>query len=139
MDLEKLVFQGIEKFEIYTILALESLNSILLMVIWCFCRACGATKAKHLYTKLPRWTILYIYVLVIINKSFACLDVTMFPMLYKALVRPILEYANAIWDPFFVIDQIAIEKVQKRATKMVSTIKNLPYNEHLIILKLPSL
>ena len=31
------------------------------------------------------------------------------------------------WDPFFVTDQIAIEKVQKCATKMVPTIK---YNEH---------
>ena len=75
-------------------------------------------------------------VLAIINKSFACLDITMFLMLYKALVRPILEYANG---PFFVTDHIAIEKVQKRATKMVSTIKSLPYNERLIILKLPSL
>ena len=27
-------------------------------------------------------------VLAIINKSFACLDVTVFPMLYKALARP---------------------------------------------------
>ena len=57
----------------------------------------------------------------------------------KALVRPILEYANAIWGPYCVTDQIVIEKVQKRATKMISTIKNLPYNELLIILKLPSL
>ena len=46
----------------------------------------------------------------------------MFPMLYKALIRPILEYANAIWGPFFVTDQIAIEKVQKHATNMVSTL-----------------
>ena len=68
------------------------------------------------------------HVLTIINKSFASLDVTMFPMLYKALVRSILEYANAIWGPFLVSDQITIEKVQKRATKMVSTIKNLPYS-----------
>ena len=71
--------------------------------------------------------------------SFASLDVTMFTILYKALVRPILEYANAIWDPFFVTDKIGIEKVQRRATKIVSTIKNLPYNECLSILKLPSL
>ena len=78
-------------------------------------------------------------VLAIINKSFANLDVTMLPILYKALVQPILEYANAIWGPFFVTDQIAIEKVQKCATKMISTIKNLPYNKRLIILKLPSL
>ena len=60
----------------------------------------------------------------------------MFPILYKVLVRPILEYGNAVWGPFFVTDQIAIEKAQRRATKLVTSIRNLPYNEHLSILKL---
>ena len=62
----------------------------------------------------------------------------MFPILYKVLVRPILEYGNAVWGPFFAT-QIAIEKVQRRATKLVMSIRNLPYNERLSILKLPSL
>ena len=57
----------------------------------------------------------------------------MFPILYKVLVRPILEYRNAVWGPFFVTDQIAIEKVQRRATKLVTSIRNLPYNERLSI------
>ena len=78
-------------------------------------------------------------ILAIINKSFANLDLSMFPILYKVLVRPILEYGNAVWGPFFVADQIAIEKVQRRATKLVTSIRNLPYNERLSILKLPSL
>ena len=75
-----------------------------------------------------------------INKSFANLDLSMFPILYKVLVRPILEYGNAVWGPFLLLhDQIAIEKVQRRATKLVTSIRNLPYNERLSILKLPSL
>ena len=60
----------------------------------------------------------------------------MFPILYNVLVRPILEYGNAVWGPFFVTDQIAI---QRRATKLVTSIRSLPYNERLSILKLPSL
>ena len=53
------------------------------------------------------------HILAIINKSFANLDLSMFPILYKVLVRPILEYGNAVCGPFFVTDQIAIaiEKV----------------------------
>ena len=44
-----------------------------------------------------------------------------------------------LYNSFFVTDQIAIEKVQRRATKLVTSIRNLPYNERLSILKLPSL
>ena len=44
-------------------------------------------------------------ILAIINKSFVNLDTSMFPMLYKTLVRPILEYANATWEPFYITDQ----------------------------------
>ena len=78
-------------------------------------------------------------ILAIISKSFANLDLLMFPILFKVLVRPILEYGNAVWGPFFVTDQIAIEKVQRRATKLVTSIRELPYNERLSTLKLPSL
>ena len=59
----------------------------------------------------------------------------MFPMLYKTFVRPILEYVNVIWGPFYITDQQNIEKVQKRATRMVASIRHLPYTR-LKILKL---
>jgi len=42
-----------------------------------------------------------------------------FIMLYKAMVRPYVEYANSIWSPYKKGDIEAIEKVQKRATKLV--------------------
>ena len=38
---------------------------------------------------------------------------------YKALVRPMLEYAPAVWDPYRQIDIINIEKVQRRAARFV--------------------
>ena len=60
----------------------------------------------------------------------------MLPLLYKSLFHPVLEYANAVWGPK---DKKMIEKVQKRATHMISSLKNLPYKERLRALNLPSL
>jgi len=37
----------------------------------------------------------------IINKSFINLDTIILTLLYKSLVRPVLEYTNAVRRPFF--------------------------------------
>jgi len=47
-----------------------------------------------------------------------------FIMLYKSLVRPHLEYANSVWSPYKKGDVEAIEKVQRRATKLLISLKN---------------
>ena len=39
---------------------------------------------------------------------------------YKALVRPILEYASTVWDPFTENEISSVEKVQGRAARWVS-------------------
>ena len=78
-------------------------------------------------------------ILGIIKKSFCILDTRTLPLLYKSLVRPHLEYGNVIWGPHFIGDQKLIEKVQKRATKLIQSIRHLPYDQRLQILKLPSL
>ena len=62
----------------------------------------------------------------IIKRSFTYLDKDMFLLLYKALVRPHLKYANVIWHPIFKRQSIMIEKVQRRATKVLKKIANLP-------------
>ena len=54
----------------------------------------------------------------------------MLPLLYKSLVQPVLEYANAVWSPFFINDQVMIEKVQKRATQNYKLLK-AGFNRHL--------
>ena len=44
-------------------------------------------------------------IMAVIRKSFEHLDHTTVPLLYKTLIRPHLEYGNAIWGPHFILDQ----------------------------------
>ena len=39
---------------------------------------------------------------------------------YKTLVRPTLEYACSVWDPYFTEDINKLEKVQRRAARYVT-------------------
>ena len=55
------------------------------------------------------------------------------------MVRPRVEYVNSIWSPYKKGDIEAIEKVQKRATKLVISFKKLPYKERLLQLNLHTL
>ena len=75
----------------------------------------------------------------LLRRNFTNLSPTVFLPLYKALIRPLLEYASVIWNPILKGDQDEIEKVQKRATKLVRPISHLPYNVRLRTLKLDSL
>ena len=44
--------------------------------------------------------------------------------LYKSLVRPVLEYAAPAWNPYLAKDVLALERVQRR-TSRVSLGKNV--------------
>src|SRR6218665_2406714 len=52
--------------------------------------------------------------------------------LYKSLVRPQLEYCIHVWSPHLKQDIEKLEKVQRRATKMIQGYKDLSYEERLI-------
>ena len=68
------------------------------------------------------------------------MDKKMFLILYKTFIRPILEYATVIWSPWMKRDIIAIEQVQRRATRMVKGMCcHLSYEERLLELGLPTL
>ena len=75
----------------------------------------------------------------LIKKSYSTPDPYTIKTLYKAMVRPHLEYGNAIWGPNYLGDINMLEKIQRRATKMIIAIKDLTYEERLKELKLPSL
>ena len=59
--------------------------------------------------------------------------------LYKSLVRPHLEYSAQFWNPYHAKDIITIERVQRRATKLIPSLRNLPYKVRLQRLRLHTL
>ena len=59
--------------------------------------------------------------------------------LYKSLVRPLLEYAVQFWSPYYLKDILTLERIQRRATKMIPSLRNLPYKVRLEKLHLQTL
>ena len=75
----------------------------------------------------------------LIRRTFVNLDADSVKLLFKGVIRPILEYGQAAWSPYKLCEQRRLESVQRRATKLVPDIKNLSYTDRLRYLKLPSL
>ena len=90
---------------------------------------------SHIYEKINKANSM----MGLIRRSFIHMDEDIFKKLFKALVRPHLEYANSIWHPTKIKDITAIENVQRRATKYLPAMKNLSYEERLQKLELPTL
>lgn len=60
-------------------------------------------------------------------------------MLYKFLDYPLLEYSSTVWSPTLKKDVEALEKVQRRMTKLLPGISHLTYVDRMKYLNLPSL
>ena len=73
----------------------------------------------------------------IINRNFSDIDENTFLLLYKAMVRSHLKFAGSAWNPYKISQIRSLEKIQKRATKLVRSCKKL-YKERLIHLNLPT-
>ena len=78
-------------------------------------------------------------ILAVIRRSFTLIDEVTLPLLFTTLVRPQLEYGNLVWGPFNRADQRLVERVQRRATRMVESERAKPYGDRLRLLQLPSL
>ena len=74
-----------------------------------------------------------------LRRSFTSLDEESLPLLYKAIVRPHLEYCNVAWQPKWKKEREELEAIQHRATKLIPTLKDFAYPDRLKALSLPSL
>ena len=74
-----------------------------------------------------------------IKRSFEKLDEETVPLLFKSVIRPIMEYGNCVWGLMHRGDQDAVERVLRRATKLIKSIRHLPYEERLKKLGLMSM
>ena len=75
-------------------------------------------------------------ILGMIRNTFSYLNQEMFLNLYKSLVRPHMEYCTQAWSPYLKKDINILEKIQRRATKIVPGLSDLSYEERLRKLKL---
>ena len=78
-------------------------------------------------------------VLGMVRRQFKNLDKTSFLILYKGFIRPHLEYAIQSWSPYLRKDIDHLERVQRRATKLVKGLTSLSYEKRLQDLQLTSL
>ena len=90
-------------------------------------RQCSAAAAKANRT------------LGIIRRTFQSRTKSIILKLYTSLVRPHLEYAVQAWSPHLQKDIDILEKVQRRATKLVEGMQNLEYCDRLRKLGLTTL
>ena len=74
-----------------------------------------------------------------ILKNFTYRDANILVPLFKSLIRPILEYGNSVWTNGLKKYRNIVENVQRKFTKHVKGLNEVPYEERLDKIKLPSL
>ena len=67
----------------------------------------------------------------IIKRTFNYIDKAGFAILYRAYIRPHLEYCVQAWSPYLQKDIKCLEKVQRRATKLVPSLREKEYEERM--------
>ena len=90
---------------------------------------------KHIKTIVKKASYLNYKIL----KNFTYRDANILVPLFKTLIRPILEYGNSIWSNGLKKYSTLIENVQRKFTKYIKGLVNVPYEDRLKQIKLPSL
>ena len=66
-----------------------------------------------------------------IRKNRTYKDKSLIVPLYKAIVRSNLEYCIQAWSPYLRKDIDMLEKIQRRATKLIPGLRDIRYEERL--------
>lgn len=75
----------------------------------------------------------------LIQKAFQHKSSDMILQIYKAYIRPILEYAQCVWSPYYAKDIEILERVQRKVTRIPFELRNLSYQDRLRRLNLTTL
>ena len=81
----------------------------------------GLTFEKHISDKVNKAN----QMMGLVRRSFIFMDHDNFRWLYKAIVRPHLEYINSVWSPMRKKDINTIENVQFQHTSLHLTLVNI--------------
>ena len=74
-----------------------------------------------------------------LKRTFRFRGAEMWKKLYTSYVRPLLEFAIPVWNPYKKGDIKILERIQHRATKTAHSLKRHEYTQRCEILKLTSL
>ena len=74
----------------------------------------------------------------LIFKCFPNSDWQVLKRAFIIYVRPLLEYACEVWNPYLIQDIVTLESVQRRFTKRIPGLESLSYEERLSQLRLDS-
>ena len=75
----------------------------------------------------------------LILRTFVTRDIATLKSAFVTYVRPLLEYNSVVWSPQYISDIRALEKVQRRFTKRLPSLHQLPYSRRIEQLGLQSL
>jgi ribonucleases P/MRP protein subunit RPP40 len=78
-------------------------------------------------------------VLGMLKRTFVSRDVDIWKKLYTTYIRPHLEFAVPVWNPYLKGDVRRLEGVQRRATKVAQGMRGKEYEERLRLLDLTTL
>ena len=74
-----------------------------------------------------------------VSRSFTNRDQVLMLQIYKVYILPHIEYGMPLWGPCLQKDLKILEAVQRRFTRLIPELKNLPYVQRLVHLNLPSI
>ena len=77
----------------------------------------------------------------LVTRTFSYMDRNTFLIIYKSIIRPIIDYGDSVWNPSLKKHIQMIDNIQRRGTKLVPELVNINYtdSDRLKILNLPTL